>query len=88
MLGMHLEHRQGLGRERLQGRVLAAARIALVELHGGRMAAALIGAIGLVELGAGQAGAVISLMEAAGLRLVARRRDLAGIERCIVLSPD
>lgn len=37
-----------------------------------------------LEIGAGQAAAVAELMEAAGFREVAARRDLAGIERVVV----
>jgi release factor glutamine methyltransferase len=40
----------------------------------------------VVEVGAGQARAVASLMSAAGLGETGRRRDLAGIERCLVLG--
>lgn len=36
-----------------------------------------------LEIGAGQGEAVTALAAAAGLRLLARRRDLAGIERCL-----
>lgn len=37
----------------------------------------------LLEVGVGQADAVTALAAAAGLRLLARRRDLSGIERCL-----
>lgn len=36
-----------------------------------------------LEVGAGQGDAVAALAGAAGLRLLARRRDLSGIERCL-----
>jgi release factor glutamine methyltransferase len=39
-----------------------------------------------IEVGAGQAGRVTTLMGAAGYRQVAARRDLAGIERVVVGS--
>lgn len=42
-----------------------------------------VGAIGL-EVGDGQAGAVARLVEAAGFSRIEVRRDLAGIERCVV----
>ena len=40
--------------------------------------------VAVFEVGAGQAAAVAALLEAAGLLLVGVRRDLAGIERCVV----
>ena len=40
----------------------------------------------LIELGAGQADAVGAIMAAAGLHSVARRLDLAGNERCLIIS--
>jgi release factor glutamine methyltransferase len=43
--------------------------------------------VAVFEIGAGQAGAVATLMAAAGLRLVAIRSDLAGVERCVVVTP-
>ncbi len=42
--------------------------------------------LGVVEIGAGQAGAVMELFAAAGLEGLGAGRDLAGIERCVVLS--
>ncbi len=41
--------------------------------------------LGVVELGAGQAGAVMELFAAAGLQGLGAGRDLAGIERCVIL---
>ncbi|MGQ0664487.1 MAG: peptide chain release factor N(5)-glutamine methyltransferase [Pseudomonadota bacterium] len=38
---------------------------------------------GVIEIGSGQAGAVETILRAAGLEPVARRRDLAGRERCV-----
>lgn len=43
------------------------------------------GGIACVEIGAGQGSAVASLFEAAGLR-VRSRKDLAGMDRCLVLN--
>jgi release factor glutamine methyltransferase len=43
--------------------------------------------LALIEVGAGQAAAVQGLMTEAGLALGGTRRDLAGIERCVVLHP-
>lgn len=40
----------------------------------------------VVEIGAGQAAEAESCLSAGGLRPVARRRDLAGVERCLVLA--
>ena len=40
----------------------------------------------VLEVAAGQAGAVASLMSAEGLAETARHRDLAGVERCLVLA--
>ncbi|MSP50218.1 MAG: peptide chain release factor N(5)-glutamine methyltransferase [Alphaproteobacteria bacterium] len=40
----------------------------------------------VLELGGGQIGAVAALMATAGLAEIERRRDLAGIERCLVLG--
>jgi release factor glutamine methyltransferase len=40
----------------------------------------------ILELGAGQADAVASVMEQAGLRQRSLRRDLGGVVRCLVLS--
>lgn len=45
------------------------------------------GGIGVVEVGASQATAVAEVMAEAGLRLAGVRRDLAGIERCVILTP-
>jgi release factor glutamine methyltransferase len=42
--------------------------------------------LALFEVGAGQAGAVARLLEKAGLVVCAIRRDLAGIERCLVAT--
>lgn len=42
------------------------------------------GGLAVVEIGVGQADAVAALLEAAGLRLAERRRDLGGRERCLV----
>ncbi len=47
-------------------------------------AAAAGAALLAIEVGAGQAGRVTTLMGAAGFRRVAARRDLAGIERVVV----
>jgi release factor glutamine methyltransferase len=41
-----------------------------------------------VEIGQGQADAVVELLAAHGLAVVERRRDLAGIERCLVARHD
>lgn len=41
--------------------------------------------VAVFELGAGQAPAVAATMRSAGLAIVGFRRDLAGIERCLVL---
>jgi release factor glutamine methyltransferase len=40
-----------------------------------------------LEIGQGQAAAVAAIMRRHGLRLVASRPDLAGIERCLILRP-
>ncbi len=40
----------------------------------------------VIEIGAGQAADAESCLSAGGLRPIARRRDLAGIERCLVLG--
>jgi release factor glutamine methyltransferase len=40
-----------------------------------------------LEIGAGQADAVATILHSCGLRLAGRRRDLAGIERCLVAHP-
>ncbi|MGO8916990.1 MAG: peptide chain release factor N(5)-glutamine methyltransferase [Stellaceae bacterium] len=45
------------------------------------------GGLGLVELGQGQAAAVAALMGAAGLAVLQVGRDLAGIERVLVVTP-
>lgn len=42
------------------------------------------GGFACFELGVGQIGAVIRLLSESGLRIKAIRRDLAGIERCVV----
>jgi release factor glutamine methyltransferase len=42
------------------------------------------GGLAALEVGAGQAADVAALAEAAGLAVVELRRDLAGIERCVV----
>lgn len=44
------------------------------------------GALGLVELGQGQAAAVAQLMARAGLTVGQTRRDLAGIERVLIVT--
>jgi release factor glutamine methyltransferase len=46
-----------------------------------------LGRIALVEVGAGQAQSVAEIFAEAGLDEVARRRDLQGIERCLVVAP-
>lgn len=56
---------------------------ALAPLLGGVMAP---GSHALVELGRGQAEAVRGIMAKAGLAERSRRRDLAGIERCLVFG--
>jgi release factor glutamine methyltransferase len=43
------------------------------------------GGLALFEVGAGQAAAVSGLMAAAGLTVLGVRRDLAGIERCVLV---
>jgi release factor glutamine methyltransferase len=43
--------------------------------------------VACLEIGQGQAAAVEGIMRRHGLRLVASRPDLAGIERCLVLRP-
>ncbi|MFP6742214.1 MAG: peptide chain release factor N(5)-glutamine methyltransferase [Alphaproteobacteria bacterium] len=42
--------------------------------------------IAILEIGAGQAAGVLAIMADAGLMEAGRRRDLAGIERCILLQ--
>lgn len=42
----------------------------------------------ILEVGAGQADAVAAIMVQAGLAEKARRMDLAGIERCLIMCPD
>jgi release factor glutamine methyltransferase len=42
--------------------------------------------IGFLEIGAGQAGRVSTLVEEVGLRVRGIRRDLAEVERCLVVS--
>ncbi|HWI27899.1 MAG TPA: peptide chain release factor N(5)-glutamine methyltransferase [Stellaceae bacterium] len=44
------------------------------------------GGMGFFELGEGQAPAVVALMAAAGLTVMSSRRDLAGIERVLVVK--
>ncbi len=44
------------------------------------------GGVAALEVGAGQAGEVAALMGAAGLTLREIRRDLGGVERCVVIS--
>jgi release factor glutamine methyltransferase len=44
------------------------------------------GGIGVFEVGCGQAAAVAALFRAAGLTVPAIRRDLAGIERCVIVA--
>jgi release factor glutamine methyltransferase len=43
------------------------------------------GGIVCIEIGQGQAAAVETILRGHGLRLIASRQDLAGIERCLVL---
>jgi release factor glutamine methyltransferase len=43
--------------------------------------------LAILEIGAGQGDAVAAVAEAGGLRQIARRPDLAGIERALVLQP-
>jgi release factor glutamine methyltransferase len=43
--------------------------------------------VACLEIGQGQAAAVEAIMRRHGLRLVASRPDLAGIERCLILRP-
>jgi release factor glutamine methyltransferase len=45
------------------------------------------GGLAAFEVGAGQAPAVAALMSSAGLDVRETRRDLAGIERCVVATP-
>jgi len=45
-----------------------------------------INGIAILEIGAGQAAGVLAIMADAGLMEAGRRRDLAGIERCILLQ--
>lgn len=40
----------------------------------------------VIELGKGQVAAIAAIMEAAGLQALERRRDIAGVERCLVLG--
>jgi len=40
----------------------------------------------LLEIGAGQGDSVSAVFAAAGFRCIARRRDLAGLPRCLVLQ--
>ena len=42
--------------------------------------------LGFVEIGAGQGSGVAAVFAAAGLAVQERRRDLSGIERCLVLA--
>ncbi len=44
------------------------------------------GGVAVLEVGMGQAGAVAGLLAAAGLTLGGVRRDLGGVERCVVAS--
>ncbi|MCX8134538.1 MAG: peptide chain release factor N(5)-glutamine methyltransferase [Roseococcus sp.] len=44
------------------------------------------GGLAVLELGAGQAGAVAALAEAAGLRVAGQREDLGGVPRAILLE--
>jgi release factor glutamine methyltransferase len=57
---------------------------ALAPLLAGRLSAS--GHV-IVEVGEGQAGDVAAILEGAGLVLVDRKRDLAGIPRCLILRP-
>ena len=45
------------------------------------------GGLAVFELGVGQGQAVAAIMRRAGLTVIEIRRDLAGIERCLVLRP-
>jgi len=45
------------------------------------------GGLAVLEIGAGQAAAVESILAAAGLTPDGRRRDLGGIERCLLARP-
>ena len=45
------------------------------------------GGLAAFEVGAGQAREVAALMSSAGLDVRETRRDLAGIERCVVVTP-
>jgi release factor glutamine methyltransferase len=45
------------------------------------------GASACLEIGAGQADAVATILQSCGLRVAGRWRDLAGIERCLVGRP-
>ena len=40
----------------------------------------------VIELGKGQVAEISGIMDAAGLRALERRQDLAGVERCLVLG--
>jgi release factor glutamine methyltransferase len=60
---------------------LAAYRALAPRLRG-RLAAS---GAAVLELGAGQAEAVEQIMREAGLRLIGRRADLAGVDRCILV---
>ncbi len=57
-------------------RALAPALLRLLAPHGRA----------IIELGKGQVAAIADIMEEAGLQAIERRRDLAGVERCLVLG--
>lgn len=44
------------------------------------------GGLGVLEIGAGQARAVEDVLQASGLTIVGRSRDLAGVERCVLVQ--
>lgn len=57
-------------------RALAPALLRLLAPHGRA----------IIELGKGQVAAIADIMEGAGLQAIERRRDLADVERCLVLG--
>ncbi len=57
-------------------RALAPALLRLLAPHGRA----------IIELGKGQVAAIADIMEEAGLQAIERRRDLADVERCLVLG--
>jgi release factor glutamine methyltransferase len=46
------------------------------------------GGTAILEIGEGQAAAVAAIMTEAGLGVAGTRRDLAGIERCVIIKKD